>query len=328
MVFCILLNINLLRLHNSLFNIVRHGSGDDTEKYHLPLILMQYPTVTTKLIALLGNPLGHSVSPPMHNRVLQKLGLDYCYIPIEVDDDDLEVVFGGLTRMNVAGCNVTIPHKVRIMQYLDELDPVAATIGAVNTICFENGKAKGYNTDGEGFIRSLEEEANLSVKGKRFLILGCGGAARAIGMTLAFKGAAKIYLSNRTVAKAQELANEINTHIRPCSDFLTTDFAQQNKAAQDCDILINTTSLGMHPHEAVTPLDPELIAEDHIVADIVYNPQMTLLLQKAKEKGAAIVPGLGMLVYQGAAAFKLFTGVDPLVDEMSDEVHRLMAATK
>lgn len=287
---------------------------------------MQYPTVTTKLVTLLGNPLGHSVSPPMHNRVFQKLGIDYCYMPVEVSDKDLEVVFKGLTRMNVVGCNVTIPHKVRIIQYLDELDPVAEIIGAVNTICIKDGKSKGYNTDGEGFIRSLEEESSISVEKKRFFILGCGGAARAIAMTLAFKGAEKIYLSNRTATKAEELAEEINNKISNCSQHVDVGYEKRKHAARDSHIIINTTSLGMHPNEAALPLEEEFISSKHIVADIVYNPLITKLLKTAKTKGAKVVPGLGMLVYQGAAAFKLFTGLDPLVDEMSYEVHSLMKA--
>lgn len=287
---------------------------------------MQYPSVSTQLLILLGHPLGHSVSPPMHNRVIQKLGLDYCYMPVEVEKENLEIVFKALTKMNVAGCNVTIPHKVEIIQYLDELDPIAETIGAVNTICIKNGIAKGYNTDGEGFIRSLEEEAQISVENKTFFIFGCGGAARAIAMTLAFQNAKKIFLYNRTPDKAQQLADEINRKITDCCQPVGDTYLDQEKAAQSSEILINTTSLGMHPHEDVLPLDERLIDSNHIVADIVYNPLRTKLLQTASAKGAKPVPGLGMLIYQGAAAFKLFTGHEPLVQEMSDEVHYLMTA--
>ncbi len=276
-------------------------------------------------MTLLGNPLGHSVSPHMHNRVFKKLGMDCCYLPVEVTEDNLETVFRALTKMNVIGCNVTIPHKVGIMQYLDELDSVAQTIGAVNTICIKNGKSKGYNTDGEGFIRSLEEESQISVKGKCFFIHGCGGGSRAICMTLAFKGAAKIYISNRTFTKAEALSEEINSKIAKCSVPVQTNQEDQRNTAQACDVLVNTTSVGMHPNEEELPFDASLINEKHIVADIVYNPRMTKLLKTAERKGARIVPGLGMLIYQGAAAFKLFTGVEPLVDEMSEEVHRLMA---
>lgn len=287
--------------------------------------MVHYPGVTTKLVILLGNPLGHSVSPAMHNRVFDKLGMDYCYMPVEVTKKNLKRVFSGLKAMNVAGFNVTIPHKIAIMEYLDELDPLAATIGAVNTICVNSdGKTTGYNTDGEGFMRSLEDEAKISVTGKRVFLLGCGGGARAIAMTLAFHGAEKIYLHNRTVAKAEGLSEEINDKIRPCTEVVTS-LKDQKEALENCSILINSTSLGMHPHDDVLPIDESLISPHLIVADIVYNPLMTKLLRTARDKGCAIVPGLGMLIYQGAAAFKLFTDVEPLVEEMSEVAYALMS---
>ncbi len=276
------------------------------------------------MVILLGNPLGHSISPPMHNRVFEKLGMDYCYMPVEVTNNNLKEVFSGLCKMNVAGFNVTIPHKIAIMEYLDELDPLAATIGAVNTISVKDGKTKGYNTDGEGFMRSLEGEANISIKGKRVCLLGCGGAARAIAMTLAFHDAEKIYLYNRTVKKADELAAEINTKIRTCTEVVDHQQMSLRKALQSCDILINSTSLGMHPQEDVLPIDGTLLFPGLMVADIVYNPLMTKLLRTAQDKGCTIIPGLGMLIYQGAAAFKLFTGVEPLVEEMSEVAYTLM----
>ena len=289
--------------------------------------MIQYPRVTTKLVILLGNPLGHSISPPMHNRVFEKLGMDYCHMPVEVTDENLEKVFSGLSKMNVAGFNVTIPHKIDIIKHLDDLEPLAATIGAVNTICVKDGKTKGYNTDGKGFIRSLEEEANVTVKGKRVFLLGCGGGARAIAMTLAFHGTEKIYIHNRTEKKAVGLADEINTKIRYCAEVVGSP-EDQKQAIKSCDILINTTSIGMHPNEDVLPIDESLLSANLIVADIVYNPLMTKLLRTARDKGCTIVPGLGMLIYQGAAAFKLFTGVEPLIEEMSEVVYSLMALKK
>jgi len=285
---------------------------------------MNYPKVSTKLIILLGNPLGHSVSPPMHNRVFDVLGMDYCYMPVEVTAENLEKVFAGLLRMNVAGFNVTIPHKIRIMEFLDQLDPLAETIGAVNTICLKDGKTIGYNTDGEGFIRSLTEETGLPVAGRRFFLLGCGGAARAIAMTLAFKGAQKIFICNRTPAKAETLVNEINNKIRHCAEVVEQTVRSQAEKLQDCQVLINTTSLGMHPKENVLPIDGSLLLPHLIVADIVYNPLHTQLLRTAEAAGCTIVPGLGMLIYQGAAAFSLWTGVEPIVSEMSETVYSLM----
>ena len=287
---------------------------------------MKYPTVSTKLVFLLGNPLGHSISPAMHNRVFEKLGLDYCYMPVEVSPENLATVFAGLTRMNVAGFNVTIPHKIAIMAHLDGLDPVAATIGAVNTICIRDGKTTGYNTDGEGFIRSLEKEAKLSVRDKRIFILGGGGAVRAIAMTLAFRGAAKIFICNRTIKKTQELAREINTKIRLCAEPVEQVPDRQAEVIAQSDILVNGTSIGMHPHADELPIAEELLARHLVVADIVYNPLMTRLLKTAEAKSCPIVRGLGMLIYQGAAAFKLWTGLDPLVEEMAETAYRLMEA--
>lgn len=285
---------------------------------------MKSLTTASKLYVLLGNPLGHTISPPMHNLAFNKLAMDCCYFPVEVSTENLGTVFKGLSKMNVGGMNVTIPHKINIIDYLDELDPVAATIGAVNTVCIENGKTKGFNTDGEGFIQSLEEESGITVKGKRFFIIGCGGAARAISMTLAFKGAEKIFISNRTASKAETLATEINEKITPCAEAVPTTTADQEKVLSGCDVLINSTSIGMHPMVDELPINASLILPKHIVADIVYNPRETKLLQLAKGKGCTTVPGLGMLIYQGVAAFTLWTGMQPPVKEMQEKVQQLM----
>ncbi len=285
---------------------------------------MKSITTATNLYVLLGYPLGHTVSPPMHNLAFTDLSMDSCYFPVEVSPENLGTVFKGLSKMNVGGMNVTIPHKIQIMEYLDELDPVAATIGAVNTIRFIDGKAKGYNTDGEGFIQSLEEETDMSVEGKSFYIVGCGGASRAISMTLAFKGAEKIYLSNRTESKAVTLAEEINSKIRPCAKVVSTQKIDQKTALETSHVVINSTSIGMHPHIDELPLDGSLLHSSHIVADIVYNPRETKLLQLAKNKGCTTVPGLGMLIYQGVAAFRLWTGVEPPVEKMQEKVQQLM----
>jgi len=289
---------------------------------------MQSPTVHTKLVVLLGQPLGHSISPAMHNRMFEKLGMDYCYIPIETSHENLETVFAGLTKMNVAGFNVTIPHKVHIMEFLDELDPLTQTIGAVNTICLNDGKTKGYNTDGEGFVRSLEEKANISVQGKRFFVLGSGGAVRAIAMTLAFKRAEKIYLCNRTLSKAKSLTQEINQKIIDCAESVEQTPETIKPYLQNCDILVNGTQLGMHPREMISPINKSLLSKNLIVSDIVYNPLITQLLKDARQLDCTIVDGLGMLIYQGAAAFQLWTGVEPPVNEMSEVAYKLMTIDK
>ncbi len=285
---------------------------------------MKYPTVNTKLVILLGNPLGHSVSPAMHNRVFEKLGLDFCYMPVQVAPDNLKAVFAGLTKMNVAGFNVTIPHKIRIIEHLDALDPLAATIGAVNTICVKEGKTIGYNTDGHGFIQSLENEGGISARGKRIFLIGSGGAARAIAMTLAFHGAAKIFIANRTLAKAQSLAMEINEKIGNCAEAVEVLPKDRREIITSCDILVNGTNVGMSPQDEELPIDAESLFEHLVVADIVYNPHTTRLLVTAQAKGCKIVHGLGMLIHQGAAGFKLWTGVDALIPEMTAAAHALL----
>jgi shikimate dehydrogenase len=279
--------------------------------------------VNTKLVGLLGNPLGHSFSPAMHNKAFETLGLNYFYLPIEVMAEDLFTVAAGLAKMNFAGYNITIPHKIGIMDCLDVIDPLAQAIGAVNTVTLENGHSTGYNTDGEGFVRSLEAESGITVSGKCYLIIGAGGAARAIAMTLAFKGAEKIFLCNRTAQKAHDLAAAINAKVSPCSEVITRAPASIKAALGQADVLINTTSIGMHPDEDRIPIDGDLIPDGLIVSDIVYNPARTKLLQVAEAKDCRVVPGLGMLVYQGAEAFRKWTGAEPPVDVMFEVVRAL-----
>ena len=285
---------------------------------------MQTPSAHTKLIVLLGNPLGHSYSALMHNTVFAQLNMDCLYLPVEVTAENLSAVFSGLTRMNVGGFNVTIPHKQRIMELLDEIDPLAKAIGAVNTICLQEGRTRGYNTDGEGFLKSLEEELSISIDRQNVFVIGCGGAARAIVMTLASRGAERIFLCNRTASKAEALATEINRKFSAKAEVVTQEPRAMATALRSCHILVNTTSLGMHPNVDEIPLDEGLLFKNLAVADIVYNPLITRLLQVSRTKGCRIVDGLGMLVYQGAAAFRLWTGIEPATDAMFAAVRRNM----
>jgi shikimate dehydrogenase len=282
---------------------------------------MRYPSIRTQLVVLLGAPLGHTLSPAMHNRLFEKLGMDYLYLPVEVSAENLGTVFAGLTQMNVAGFNVTIPHKIRIMSLLDEIDPLAQVIGAVNTICVRDGRTRGYNTDGEGFLTYLERRLSVSIKNKRVFILGSGGAARGIAMTLAFRDISKVFLCNRTAGKAMDLADEINSKIRPCAEAVPKATQEIKKTLTACDILVNATSVGMHPNDDALPIDKELLYKDLAVVDIVYKPLVTRLLAAARYAGCPTVDGLGMLVYQGALAFKLWTGIEPIVEEMFTAVN-------
>lgn len=276
--------------------------------------------VHTKLVGLLGYPLGHSFSPAMHNNAFQTLGLNYVYLPIEVTLESLKAVVTGISKMNFAGFNVTIPHKINVMAHLDRIDELARIIGAVNTVTVKDGILTGYNTDGEGFVRSLEVKAGIALSGKSCFILGCGGAARAIAMTMAFKGAGNIFICNRTEQKAGDLVDEINAKVRPCSKMIPYDPVAIKAAVRQADILVNTTSVGMHPDEDRMPIDADAITGDLIVYDIVYNPARTKLLKTAEEKGCTVIPGLPMLVYQGVEGFRLWTGLEPPVDVMFEVV--------
>lgn len=270
----------------------------------------------TKMIGLLGYPLGHSFSSLMHNSVFEQRSLNKIYIPIEVLPENLETVVRGISKMNFDGFNVTIPHKIKIMKYLDEIDEYAKCIGAVNTVTIKNGVLKGYNTDGIGFLRSYEEITETKVEGKNVFVLGSGGASRAISMTLALNKANKIYICNRTHEKAVALVNDINNQAGECSIAVPMEYEEMEKAIKDSDILINATSIGMYPNVDKSPISKNLLNKKLIVYDAVYNPKKTKLLLDAEEIGCKTVMGLSMLIYQGAEAFELWTNSKAPVDLM------------
>jgi shikimate dehydrogenase len=252
----------------------------------------------------------------MHNAAFRRLGLNCRYLPIEVRENDLPVVVAGIARVNFAGFNVTIPHKVRVMELLDQVDAQARIIGAVNTVVIEAGRTSGFNTDGAGYLRSLEAETGFDPAGRRVLLMGCGGAARAIAMTLALRGAGEILLCNRTERKAHELAEEIVARAGGRSAVVPFTETAIRRALQACALLINTTSIGMHPDPGRSPVEAGWLHAGLIVSDIVYNPLQTRLLADAAAKGCRIVPGLGMLVHQGAEGFRRWTGCEPPVAAM------------
>jgi shikimate dehydrogenase len=249
------------------------------------------------------------MSPVMQNAAFEYCSMNRIYIPVEVKSENLETVVRGISKMNFEGFNITIPHKIEIMKYLDETDEYARCIGAVNTVKIKDGKLKGYNTDGIGFLRSFEESTKDKIEGKNVFIIGCGGASRAISMTLALNKANKMYICNRTFDKASNLAEDIKRQTKiPCEAILY-DYEEIIKALQDTDVLINTTSVGMSPNIEESPLDKRILDKRLTVCDIVYNPRKTRLLKDAEEKGCRIVEGLAMLVYQGAEAFEIWTEI-------------------
>lgn len=278
--------------------------------------------IDTKLVGLLGYPLAQSLSPLMHNTAFNEFKLNMLYLPIEVLPENLKTVVSGIKKMNFSGFNVTIPHKVEIIKYIDEIDDYAKAISAVNTVTINNGVMKGYNTDGIGFLRSFEEGTGTKIDGKKVFILGAGGAARAIAFTLAMNKARKIYICNRTYEKSEGLSSDINNTIPGCSYSVTMSLDEMREAINDSNVLINCTSIGMYPNMELSPIDKKLLFKDLIVCDAIYNPNKTMLLREAEEIGCKVLIGLPMFVYQGVEAFELWTGRKAPVKTMFQVVEK------
>ncbi len=269
------------------------------------------------LFGVIGHPIEHSLSPVMHAAAFKELGLDYSYSAFNVEEGDLEAFVGRWGDMNFLGLNVTIPHKVRIIRYLDELDENARLINAVNTIKF-GYRLVGYNTDGLGCVRSLEEEGER-IRGRRILILGSGGAARAIAFRCAQEGA-EIAISNRTREAAMKLAREIKEGLGRRILVVNYNTNSIKDIIPTTDILINTTSVGMYPKIHRCPIPSEVLDPKLTVMDIVYNPIETQLLKNARMIGCKTIDGVGMFVHQGAESLKIWLDVKPPIEVMRNAV--------
>ena len=268
-------------------------------------------------VGIIGYPIGHSVSPAFQQAALNYCSIDARYEAWEVAPAELPAFIKGLRSPDFLGCNVTVPHKEAVMEHLDQIEEWATKAGAVNTIVNQGGRLKGYNTDGRGFLRALEEHGRLSPGGLNVLVLGAGGAAKGVCLALADQGVRSITIANRTLERAQELASLIEER---CSrvEAVPLEGASLTKASLNNDLIVNCTTLGMShgPAQGQTPLHAEHIPPGTLVYDLVYNPPMTPLLREAEEAGAATLRGLPMLVYQGAASFELWTGVEAPVEVM------------
>jgi shikimate dehydrogenase len=267
---------------------------------------MVSPHGQTRLYGIFGYPIGHSLSPLMHNTAFTHHGLDAIYLPFAVQPAYLEVAVKSLTALHICGVNVTIPHKQAVMAWMDDLSPEARLIGAVNTIHLWDGRLHGYNTDGIGFLRALEE-AGGDVVGRTVMLLGAGGAARAIAVQLCLSGIRRLLLANRTPTRAEDLAAFLKQNIVH-ADISVVTMGESSLAVHlpDTDIVVNATSIGMHPHDPML-LPSTAMSPQHLVCDIVYRPLHTPLLRAAQRQGARTVDGLGMLLHQGAKAFEIWT---------------------
>lgn len=284
----------------------------------------------TKVCGIFGSPVQHSLSPSMHNAAFAATGLDYIYVPFQVDQAALPDAIKALRAMNLAGVNITIPHKETVLSYLDEISVEAGFIGAVNTVVNRQGRLCGENTDGRGFIKALSEQVGFNPTGKTAIVLGAGGAARAVAVQLALAGAAKLVLTNRSRTRAEGLARLITE--KTGAAVAVTDWPDQGLQPLDsrmlapADLVVQATPLGMYPHtDGTVPFPFELLKPGVVVCDLVYNPARTKFLNKAAQSGAVTVNGLGMLLYQGALAFELWTGTPAPVQVMREALLKALA---
>lgn len=277
---------------------------------------------TTGLYCLIGTPVGHSGSPAMYNYSFEKLGIDSAYVAFDVSEEKVAEAIEAFKTLNIRGANVTMPCKNAAANYMDELSPAARIVGAVNTIVNDCGKLTGHITDGVGFVRNLKEHG-VDIKNKKITILGAGGAATAIQVQCALDGAREINIFNIKddfYKKAEKTIENIKKEVPECAVNLydLEDAQKLNDKIAASDILINATHVGMHPHEEQSPIkDTTVFRKDLVVADVVYNPRKTKLLEDAEAADCKTVGGIGMLLWQGAEAFKLYTGLEMPTDEVN-----------
>lgn len=262
----------------------------------------------TQLACLIGHPVSHSFSPYIHNFLAKTYDVDLRYTCFDVETSKVKEALEGIKALGIIGSNVTIPHKIEVMPYLDEIDKNAAIIGAVNTIKNQEGRLIGYNTDGKGFIHSVLNEGHC-LKGKHVMVLGAGGASRAIVVELAAHGVGKITICNNTLEKADTLASQVKENF-PHVEVNTMPLEVTCEVLEDVQVLINTTPLGMSSRKDLSPIEEEVIPPANlVVCDIVYTPHDTKLLKWAMRHNLKVVHGIGMLINQAIASFEIWTGV-------------------
>lgn len=275
--------------------------------------------INTRFITLIGTPLSQSFSARMQNKGYEAAGLNMCYFYTETGQEHLKEIIDGIRYMpSFAGCAVTKPNKVEVLQYLDELDPLCDKMQACNTVKrTEDNRLIGYNTDGIGFYKSIEEETDFVIRDSVSYVLGAGGAGRAIASALAFQGAGKIYISDKNEESARFLAEDINKNFAPVAVF--APFGDYS-CLPECGLVINATGIGMGSSVGRSPLPKDVIRPEMLCFDACYNPAKTQFLMDAEEQGAKILNGLGMCLYQGVAQIEIWTGKRAPVEAMRQEL--------
>jgi shikimate dehydrogenase len=269
----------------------------------------------TRVCAIIGDPVEHSLSPVMHNAAFKELGLNLVYVAFTVTSTELKTAVLGAKSLGLRGLNVTMPHKNAVMSHLDEVDSTAKSIGAVNTVLNNQGKLIGYNTDGSGAMIALQENG-VYPEEKKLVLLGAGGAAKAIAYQAA-QDVEELVILNRTAEKAKKLAEALKSFdAKVKAGTLSSEVLKQELPTTD--ILVNATSAGMHPDVDISPVPSDLLHSDLSVMDIIYNPLETKLLKDAKSAGAKVVSGIEMLLYQGAVAFEIWTNCPAPIEVMRE----------
>lgn len=279
----------------------------------------------TKIIGIIGKNIKNSLSPLFHNQIIPKYSLNFCYLPFQVAETDLGKAIQGIKALNIRGVNITFPHKEKAIEFLDKVEKSARRIGAVNTIVNNKGFLTGYNTDVIGFKKSLQEDGKFIIKEKKAVILGAGGAARAVVYALLEEAIEEICIFNRTLEKAKKIKQNLSSFFPKSriSVFYLEGEDLKDKI-EKAHLLVNATSLGMPPRVDNTPLpDEKLFHPNLLVYDLIYHPARTLFLRQAERAGAKIINGLPMLVYQGIESFYLWTGLKPEGKEVSEIVRQI-----
>ena len=271
----------------------------------------------TDVYCLIGNPISKSLSPKIHNYIFSLNKENAVYLAFKVESADLKTVIEGFRSLNIKGFNVTIPYKVEIMKYLDEIDGEARVLGAVNTVKNINGKLIGYNTDGSGFIKSLTKEG-IKIKNKSFLILGAGGASQAISKKLAIEGAKKVVILNRTVKKAESLGRSLISMFQSLEVYW--DSLNNVYNYLDINVVINCTSVGMYPNENISPVDSTIFNKNTVICDIIYKPVETKFLRDANQNKAKTIGGLSMLVYQAILSQQIWLSSNNNISNNFDKI--------
>ena len=282
----------------------------------------------TIVCGVIGDPIEHTMSPVMHNAAFKKLGIDYLYVPFRVRKEELEKAIAGMRALNIRGLNVTIPHKVEVISFLDKVDSMVGKIGAVNTIVNDDGVLTGYNTDATGFLQALLERG-VEPKGKNTVILGAGGVSRAISFILAERGAHLVILNRQLELDwAEELAQRISQIFNKEIKALVLNEGNLAEVLERAEVLVNATSVGMSPNIDETPVPARLLKPGLVVFDSVYNPVKTRLLREAEAAGVKAIGGLDMLVWQGALAFEKWTGQKAPLELMREEAIKALGHEK